>query len=152
MIAALAGLSVRVRRRNVEASDGVAFEIDLNENCGLVTEYAGIVAWFDDDGLWCHERRGATIGILDAHLALYEEADVRVHAQRRTNGRPDVRRPAIAGRIDDPFDPGVARFDDVFVNTAHAAVHRACDRRMTWICARVSHGDRLSTPNNQFAA
>jgi len=81
---------VRVGCREVEAGHRVTLEVDLHENGGFVTEYAGVVTWIDHDRLGRYERPRAPIGILHEHLTLHEKSHVCMHAQRRADSRSEV--------------------------------------------------------------
>jgi len=145
-------LRVCVRGRQVETPDGVALEIDLNQNRGLVTDHAGIVAGVDEHGLRRGVHDGAPIRVFDLHLTLHEKADVCVHAQCSAHRRSEVRRPAITGRIHDALDASIAGLDNILIDATDAAVYRTGNGSDERICGRVSHGDRLSSNERQVTA
>ena len=114
-----------VRRREVEASDGVPLEIDLHEDGSFVAENTSVVPGVDQDRLRRDERHRAPVGILDEHLTLHEKAHVGMHTQRGTYGRTQVGRPAIARRRHDPLDPTIARLDHILLDPTDTAMDRS---------------------------
>ena len=122
-----------MRCRQVEASDRVAFEVDLHEHSSRASDHACVVPRVDDNRLWSNERNGATVGILHLHLTFDEESDVCVHAQRGTHRWAEMGRPAVAGWVHDAFDTPVAGIDHIFVHATDVAMNRSFERRMTRI-------------------
>ena len=67
--------------RKSEATGGFSFGIELNHHCSLVTDDPGIVSGLEHHSLRGNEFKRATVGKLATHMALEQEADVRMHAQ-----------------------------------------------------------------------
>jgi hypothetical protein len=104
------------------------FEVDLDEDRGVVANNPRIMPRIDAHDLRCDEFIRAAIGILDMDLAPREEADMCVHAPIGANQRFHVRGPAEADWIHHAFDPPGSGGDDVHLHARDFAAICALDR------------------------
>src|SRR5262245_60590253 len=90
--------------RHAEPGDGVAFEIEFNQDDRLPAHHPTVVTRIDRHDLRRLVLDDAAVGIFDVDLAAREEADVCVHAAVGADHRLHRRRPAETGRIDHALD------------------------------------------------
>jgi len=120
---------VPVRLRHPEPIDGIALEIELNQNRGLVANDPPVMSRFDRHGLRGRKLGSAAIRILNMDLTAYQEPDVRVHADIGTDDCPHVRGPAESRWVDDALHAAAARPRHIDPGTADFAAMATGDRR-----------------------
>ena len=111
---------VRLRESKTACRGG--FRVELDQHRGLLTYDPRVMAWFHDHYLWRNELEGAAIGIRALDVTAGQEANVCMHAERRTDERLEVGGPAEARRIDKALHATVCRPDAVNGNTAKLLV------------------------------
>ena len=114
---------------HAESSDRVPFEIELDQNHGLLADNPAVVAGVDSYDLRGFVFDHATVGIFDVDLAAHEEPDVRVHAEVGADGRLHIDRPAEPWRIHHALDPSLSGTADLETHVTDFAEFRTPDWR-----------------------
>src|SRR5262249_59930959 len=91
----------------------ISLKIKFDHHHGFVPDHPTVVTRFDRDHVGRFVLDDAAVGVLDVDLAVYEEADVRVHAEVGAGDGFHVFRPSKAWRINHPLHPGPTRASDV---------------------------------------
>ena len=76
--------------RHSQAARGFFLEIEFDDNGGFVTHNPTVVSGLDRDDLRRCKLQHASISILNMDLSAGKEADMRVHAEIRTDDRLHV--------------------------------------------------------------
>jgi len=113
---------------HAEAVDGFALEVEFDQDNRLLSHDPSVMSRLDGHNLRRFMLDDATVGVLDVNFALREEADMRVHAEVRSDDRLHVDGPAESCRIDHSLDPRRAGAADLEPNVADRAALRAPDR------------------------
>jgi hypothetical protein len=106
-----------------EAADGVALEIEFDEDDRFAADDPAVVPWLDRDDLRRLAFDAAAIRVFDVNPPAGEEPDVRVHAVLGADERFHVDRPAEPWWVDHAFHArvtGTCRFQ---TNVSHVAPH-----------------------------
>jgi hypothetical protein len=82
---------VAVLRGEPEAACRCCFGIELDQHRRLVTNDPSVMSRLNDHHLQGDELEGTTVGVFATHVASGQEADVRMHAEQRTDERLQVR-------------------------------------------------------------
>src|SRR5215472_10443594 len=98
------GLAVVVRHRDAKALDGLALEIEFDQDGGLIAHDPARMVGFDCDEFGGLEFFDAAIRETDIDLAFGHEADVSVRAKLLTEHGAQMGVPGKAGRVDHAFD------------------------------------------------
>src|SRR5919109_1531693 len=138
------GMPVRVR--HPQARDGIALEVELDQDRRLLADDPAVVARLDGDELWRLELDRAAVGVLDVDLSPGEETDVCMFAEVGSDDRLNVYRPAESGRIDDPLHASIAGAPDVEHDMADLAVLGSVNPGEEWIGRVRSAPSRLAPP------
>jgi len=97
-----------VNWRHSEALNGIAFEVEFDQDRRLVAHYPAVMPRFDRDHLGSLEFHHASVRVLDVNLPASQKPDVGVLAQIGSHERLYVRRPPESGRINDPLHPALS--------------------------------------------
>ena len=103
------------------------FRVELDQHRSLLPHDPGVMARFHHHHVRRDTCKGAAIRIRALDVAAGQEADVRMHAQRRPDEWLQVRGPAEARRIDEPLHTAVRCLDAVDGDAAKRLVGGACD-------------------------
>jgi hypothetical protein len=133
---------MRVGLRHTEPANRLSLKIKLHQHGGLAAHDPPIVSRLNNHDLRSFELRGAAVRILDMHLAMRQETDVRVHAEIRAGDPFHVFGPAKSGGVDHTLYAAVAGPDNIELNAANLAVFGSADGCEEWISHKVL---RLST-------
>jgi hypothetical protein len=118
---------VVVRHRDAEAFDGMALEIEFDEDGGLIAHDPAGVVGFDGNKFGGLELFHAAIRETDIDLAFGHEADVSVWAKLLTEHGAQMSVPGKAGRIDHAFDPDGAGAGNVDLDAANVVAFVGAD-------------------------
>ncbi len=122
--------------RHAKARDGVAFEVELDQDHRLPADDPAVVSRIDGHDLRRLELDHAAVGVFDVNLPARQEADMRVHATLGADNRLHRFRPAETGRIDHALDARRSGGRDVELHPADLARGRALDRRQQCVRQR----------------
>jgi hypothetical protein len=109
-----------------QAIRGLALEIKLNENGGLIAHDPGVMTGVNRNHLRGGEFESAAIRVTDVDLATGKEAHVSMHAEISAYKGFHVGGPAEAGWIDSALHAGGAYADDIEPDTADFAGIGVC--------------------------
>jgi len=132
-----------VHLRHPEPANGITLEVELDQNCRLVTDDPPIMSRFDGNGLWSYELKRTAIRVLNVDLAASQEPDMRVHAEICANDRLHVRGPAKTGLVDHALHAAGAGPHDIDLGTADFAAFATRPGCKQWIVVAhaVLHAD-----------
>jgi len=116
--------AMSVAVRHPQTTDGVAFEVKLDQHRRLIPNDPAVMPRLDRHDLRRRALQGAAIRILDVDLASSEKAHVSVHTEIGADERLHVRGPSEAGRIHHAFDTSIPSFDALEPNASHVAAFR----------------------------
>ncbi len=80
-----------VLRGDSEVARRCGFGIELDHHCRLVTDDPSVVSRLNHHNLWGDVVKSAAVGIRSLHMSSDQEADVRMHAERRADEGLQVR-------------------------------------------------------------
>ena len=91
---------MRVLIRYAELLRCLAFEVELNHDCGLVSHHPAVMSRLDHNRLRCSQLQSAAVGVPNVNLTLSQETNVRMLAQISAHDRLHVLRPIEPRRVD----------------------------------------------------
>src|SRR5689334_22979636 len=103
--------------RHPHLLSGLTLKVELNEHRRFVSDHPPIMPRFDFHNLRSREASLAAVRKLDLNAPFHDEADVSMHAVRRSDRRFDVLGPVETGRIDDALHPTASHPSDVHLNS-----------------------------------
>ena len=118
---------MRVLARYAELSRRLAFEVELNHDCGLVSHHPTIMSRLDCNRLRRRQLQHAAIRVSNMDLALSQKTNVRVLAQFRAHDWFHMLRPIEPGRVNCPLHAARASFHNIQLHSADGAALGALD-------------------------
>ena len=112
---------MRVLVRDAELLRCLAFEVELNHHCGLISHHPTVMSRLDGNRLRCSQLQRATVGVPDMDLPLRQKTDVRVLAQFSAHDRLHMLRPIEPGRVNHPLDAARAGFHNIQLHSPNGA-------------------------------
>src|SRR3954467_9616658 len=106
-------ISMRVLARNAELLRRLAFEVELDHDCGLISHHPTVMPRFDCNRLRRSEFQRAAVGVANVDLPLSEKSNVRVLAQFRADDRLHVLGPIESRRVDGPLHTAGTGFHNI---------------------------------------
>jgi hypothetical protein len=113
-----------VRCGHSQPAGRFAFEIELDDDCGLITHNPAVVTGFYGDDLRRRELQCAAVRVAYVYLTAREKANVRVHAQFGSHDWLHVRGPAKSRWIDQSFHPAIPCPDNIELDTPDLSMVR----------------------------
>src|SRR5215831_7273953 len=120
-------LPVLVHSRESKAARCGGFRVELDQHDSFITHHPRVMARFHNHHLRRDKLEGTAIGIRALDVTAGQEADMRMHAERRAHERLQVRGPAEARWIDETLHTAVRRLDAIDGDATKLLVGGACD-------------------------
>ena len=117
-----------VSRGDTEAIDGLALEVELDQDGRLIAHHPRVMARLDYDPGRSAEVEAAAVWVLAAQVSASEEPDVGVHAPVGAHKGLDIGRPAGTDWVDQPLHPGATGAYDVGLCAREVLVNGADNR------------------------
>jgi hypothetical protein len=115
------GISMHVLGRYTKLLRRLAFEVELNHDCGLVSHHPTVMSRLDGNRLRRRQFQRAAVCVPNMDLTLCKETNVRMLAQFSAHDRLHVLRPIEPGRVDHPLDAACASFHNVKLHSPDCA-------------------------------
>ena len=119
---------MRVLTRYAELLCCLAFEVELNHDCGLVSHHPTIMSGLDRNRLRRSQLQYAAIGVPNMDLTLCEETNMRVLAQVSAYDRLHMLRPIEPRRVNHPLHTACTSFDNIQLYSPDGAALGALNR------------------------